>query len=145
MMKKVLTILAAAALLLCACNKPDGGGSGGGGGEDTPLSVEGSWELTNVTTKASVGGVSVSVYVSFTSGKFTLYQKIGDGRYTQFTGTYTLKDKALSGQYDGGKNWGPYTATMSGTNLTLTTAGGKETDTYKKIGSIPSTVTDNLY
>ena len=144
MMKKVLTILAAAALLLCACNKPEGGGSGGGG-EDTPVSVEGSWELTGVTTKASVGGVNVSVYITFASGQFTLYQQIGEGRYTKFTGTYTLNDKSLSGQYDGGKNWGPYTAALNGTNLTLTTAGGKETDTYKKIGSIPSTVTDNLY
>ena len=141
-MKKVLTILAAAALLLCACNKP---GGGGGGGEETPLSVEGSWELSGVTTKVPVGGVEVSVYVTFSSGSLTLYQKIGEGRYTQFTGTYTLLDKTLTGQYSDGKNWGPYTAAMNGSNLTLTSAGGKEVDTYRKVSAIPESVTQNVY
>lgn len=146
MMKKFLLALAAGMLLVCACGKtnPEGGG-GEGGGEETKVNVEGSWELTGVATKVSVGSVDVSVYVTFSSGSFTLYQKIGDGRYTQFTGTYTLSDKTLSGKYQDGKGWGPYTAAMSGGNLQLTTAGGKETDTYKKISSIPSTVTENTY
>ena len=145
MMKKFWYIAASLLMLLAACNKEPVDDGGGGGGDDTKVSVEGSWELSSVTTKASVGGVTVSVYVTFSGGSFTLYQKIGEGRYTQFTGSYTLNDKTLTGNYAGGKSWGPYTAAMSGGNLTLTSAGGKEVDTYKKIGSIPSSVTDNLY
>ena len=142
MMKKLLLCLVAGMLLLGACNKPEGGGEGGG--EETKLSVEGSWELSGVTTKATVGSVNVSVYVTFASGQFTLYQKIGEGRYTQFTGTYTLSGNALTGKYADDKAWGPYTAALSGGNLTLTSAGGKEVDTYRKVSAIPESVLNNL-
>lgn len=148
MMKQLVLFLAAGMLLLGGCNKqpePGGGGDSGGGGGEVAVSVEGSWELTSVATKASVGSVNVSVYITFGSGQFTLYQKIGEGRYTQFTGTYTLVKNTLSGKYSTDKAWGPYTVSGSGTSLTLTTAGGKEADTYKKIGSIPSSVLENLY
>lgn len=140
MMKKFLLALAAGLVLVWGCGKtnPEGG-------EEDKLSVEGAWELSGVATKVSVGSVDVSVYMEFASGKFTLYQKIGEGRYSKFDGTYTLSDKSLSGKYSDGTSWGPYTAAMSGSNLTLTSAGGREVDTYKKISSIPSTVTENTY
>lgn len=142
MMKKLFA-MATVLLALVACsgkkNNPD---------DPKPAKVDitGVWELTTVTTKATVGSVNVSVYIDFVSGgTFNLYQKIGDGRYTQFTGKYTFADGKLSGSYDGGATWGPYTAEVNGSTLTLTTAGGKEVDTYKKISSIPTSVTDNLY
>ena len=142
MMKKFLA-MAAAVLALAAC----------GGSKDNPeptpstSGVVGSWELSAVTTKVAVGDVQVSVYVEFTAKKaFTLYQKIGEGRYTKFTGTYSLSaDNKLSGSYSGGKAWGPYDASVSDGTLTLTTSGGKEADTYKKISAIPSSVTGNVY
>ena len=141
MMKKLL-MMAACALALVACKKE-------GGDEPTPASegVVGIWELTSVATKAAVGDVQVSVYVDFTNGgNFTLYQKIGLGRYTQFTGTYTLtSDNKLAGSYADGSSWGHYDAVVSGDALTLTSAGGKEVDTYKKISAIPENVTENLY
>lgn len=142
MMKKFL-LMAACALALVACKKDDGG-------DPTPTpatGVVGIWELSSVTTKAVVGDVQVSVYVDFTNGgNFTLYQKIGEGRYTKFTGTYTLtSDGKLSGSYSGGSSWGPYDAAVSGETLTLTSAGGKEVDTYKKISAIPENVLQNLY
>ena len=95
----------------------------------------------------SVGNVQVSVYIEFASGgSFTLYQKIGEGRYTMFTGSYSLSaDNKLSGSYNGGSAWGPYDVALSGGTLTLTSAGGKEVDTYKKISAIPESVTGNLY
>lgn len=140
MMKKLL-LMAACVLALVACKKESG--------DPTPSSegVVGIWELASVTTKASVGDVQVSVYVDFTNGgNFTLYQKIGEGRYTKFTGTYTLtSDSKLAGSYGSGSTWGPYDAAVSGETLTLASAGGKEVDTYKKISAIPENVLQNLY
>lgn len=157
MMKKIFA-LAAVLLTIAACGgkdnpdtpspTPGGGGSGGGGGSTTTkVDVTGSWELSGVETKVSVGSVNVSVYITFDSGgSFTLYQKIGEGRYSVFTGTYTLSsDNKLSGKYSNNATWGPYSAALSGGKLTLTSAGGKEVDTYTKISSIPTSVTQNIY
>ena len=153
MMKKLFA-LAAVLLTIAACGGKDNPdtpsptpGGGGGGSSTTKLDVTGSWELSNVETKVSVGSVNVSVYISFTSdGSFTLYQKIGEGRYTRFTGTYTVSaDNKLSGKYSNNAAWGPYTAAMASGKLTLTSAGGKEVDTYTKISSIPTSVTQNIY
>ena len=154
MMKKLFA-LAAVLLTIAACGgkdnpdipSPTPGGGGGGGSTTTKVDVTGSWELSNVETKVSVGSVNVSVYISFTSdGSFTLYQKIGEGRYTRFTGTYTVSaDNKLSGKYSNNAAWGPYTAAMASGKLTLTSAGGKEVDTYTKISAIPSSVTQNIY
>ncbi len=142
MMKKILT-WAALLLALAACGEKEK--------IDEPVStqidVTGYWELTSVATKASVGSVNVSVFLEFASnGNFTLYQKIGEGRYTRFTGSYTLSsDNQLSGSYAGGSAWGPYNAALSGGSLVLTSPGGKEVDSYKKVSAIPETVTGNLY
>lgn len=110
--------------------------------------IIGIWELSSVATKASVGSVTVNVYLEFETGvSFTLYQKIGDGRYTKFTGSYSLDKNtcSLSGSYADGAAWGPYAVEQEGTMLKLTSPGGKEVDTYKKIDILPSSVTDNLY
>jgi hypothetical protein len=138
-MKKFLLILALAAASV-ACQKPDDP-------VKQATDVSGVWELTNVSTKASVGSVQVSVYLDLVAGgSFTLYQKIGDGRYTVFKGGWKLsEDDRLSGTYEDGKAWGPYEATVSGSSMTLVSAGGKEVDTYKKIASIPDSVTSNTY
>lgn len=138
-MKKFLMMMAMLAVL-AGCHKPDP--------VKPKTDVSGIWELTNVSTKAaSIGSVSVSVYLNLdAAGTFSLYQKIGEGRYTAFTGSWLLADDdTLSGTYDGGKAWGPYAASVSGNTLTLVSAGGKEVDTYTKVSSIPSAVTDNLY
>ena len=113
--------------------------------------IQGCWELTSVTTKsASVGNVTVDVYIEFLApDAMTLYQKIGEGRYTKFTGTYTLAEKQLSGTYTSGnkKTWGPYDATLDDEAgiLTLALPEKTEKDVYKKIESIPSAVTSNVY
>ena len=142
MMKKVL-ILATLALALFACKKENGD-------EPTPTptaGITGIWELNSVATKVAVGSVQVSVYVEFSADQsFTLYQKIGEGRYTRFNGTYALaSDGKLSGSYSGGESWGPYDAAVNGDTLTLTSAGGKEVDSYKRISAVPESVTGNLY
>lgn len=134
--KCVLAAVCLLAVLSCGKVKPED--------ENKGLSVDGIWELSSVQTKsAQVGGTTVDVYLEFTAGSFTLYQKIGVGRYTQFTGTYKVgEDNSLSGSYSGGDSWGPYEASVEGTTLTL--SKGSETDTYQKVDAIPEGVLQNL-
>ena len=148
MMKKVFA-MAALLLALAACggNKDNPIDGPDEGDKTAKVSVTGIWELESVSTKASVGSVNVEVYIDFTSsGAFTLYQKIGEGRYSLFGGSYTVADDGkLEGKYNSGTTWGPYTASNNGSKLVLTSASGNETDTYKKISAIPETVLGNLY
>ena len=146
MMKKLFT-LAAMLLALAACGGKENPEEGNKTNPSTKAEITGIWELSSVTTKVSVGSVDVSVYLEFSAdSNFTLYQKIGEGRYTTFTGTYTLSsDNKLSGTYSNNSAWGPYDVALSEGTLALTSAGGKETDTYKKISSIPTSVTGNVY
>ena len=141
MMKKCLLALACLALF-CSCKEDN---------PDIPqaaASIVGAWELSTVATKASVGSETVSVYLSFAeAGTFEIYQKIGAGRYTHFTGRYTLdtESKKLSGSYEDGKAWGPYDVSLDGSSLKLSKTEGKEVDTYRKVDSIPASVTENIY
>ena len=144
MMKKWLLELTALLMgLAVSCNKENQPS----GGEAVRTNLPGVWELTDVSTKVSVGSVAVNVYIDFKQdGTFVLYQKIGEGRYSRFDGSYTVgEDKSLSGSYTGGKAWGPYGAEITDGKLILMSANGTETDTYKKIDSLPPTVTSQLY
>ena len=128
----------AAAMMLLSC--------GNSKEEKVSLSVDGCWELISVTTKsATVGTETVSVYIEFLAGSFTLYQKIGEGRYTVFSGSYTIdqKEQTLSGTYADGTAWGPYSVACSDANMSL--SKDSETDSYKKIDAIPAAVTSNTY
>lgn len=141
MMKKILFVLASLAVLAgCHRGEPDD--------LNPAVDVTGSWELSAVTTRATVGGEQVSVYLVFSAtGSFDLYQKIGAGRYTHFSGSYTLNkdEKLLSGTYADGTKWGPYEAALEGTTLSLNLPGGKEVDSYRKIDAVPESVTGNVY
>lgn len=141
-MMKRLFALWAAALVLAAC----------GGKEDafapSAEALAGIWELNSIETKAvSVGDVSVSVYLEFSAqNTFLLFQKIGEGRYAQHSGNFTLStDGKLSGKYSNNAVWGPYSVEIQGNTLSLTSAGDKEVDHYIRISAIPPSVTENLY
>lgn len=139
MMKKVL--FAAVLLAVLAGCKPKTP-------EAPKIDVTGAWELSSVSTKVSVGGEQVSVYLEFSSeGAFTLYQKIGNGRYARFNGNYAIDQEAeeLSGSYSNGKAWGPYSCSCSGSSLTLSIVDGSEIDVYTKIDAVPSSVAGNVY
>ena len=117
--------------------------------KDTPLVLEGQWQITQLTTKAvTIGDQQVDVYIAFSGdGSFDLYQMLGTGRYRKFTGSWTLTDNhLLSGSYSGGKEWAStYEVTMDDaqTQMTLTsTATPQEVSTYRK-QPIPQDVIDN--
>jgi|GEM_PF-645008 len=162
-MKRIAYILAVAfaafALQSCGKENNNGGNSGGGnagGGSSTTTNITGEWHLTGLETKSiNYSGVTVDVYVSFEkSGAFTLYQLVGEGRYTVHTGNYTLSKGVLSGTYTVGtttKAWGStYQVSVSGSTMTLSALSAEdgttvvEVTTYKK-ESIPSSVKNNTY
>lgn len=141
MMKKLFYIAAVAVLSAVSCRQetmPD---------EQTGPQINGVWELTDISTKSpQIGGINVSVYLEFREDKsLSVYQKIGQGRYSLFTGSYDLyPDGTLSGKYSTGKAWGPYSATIGEKTLTLKPSEGVETDVYTKVDAVPDAVRQNM-
>lgn len=116
--------------------------------EQPKSNIEGFWELTDISTKApKIGDISVSIYLNFREDKsFSLYQQIGQGRYSVFEGNYDLyPDGTLAGKYSSGKVWGPYSITLGDTTLTMKLSEGTETDVYTRVDGIPENIKNNVY
>ena len=67
-------------------------------------------------------GYDVDVYVAFdAAGTFDEYQRLGEGRYRHYEGTWSVEKNVLSGVYADGTEWGStYTISFSGDTMTLT-------------------------
>lgn len=100
-----------ALLMLAGCGEKNG--------EDDKKSTAellcGEWHSTTLT-------VSGDVYLDFNEDKtFEMYQKIGDGAYRLYRGTWNVENDILSGKYNDGENWAAsYDVAIEGKNLTLT-------------------------
>ncbi|MCF0174207.1 MAG: lipocalin family protein [Bacteroidales bacterium] len=133
-MKNIVKIIAIVALCILTSCKKNGGGSD---------SICADWQLQSLETKSiTVGSETVDVYLSFQNGgTFSIYQKVGEGRYRHYKGTWTLTGGTLEGQYADKTSWATsYSATVSGDVLTLVSKSDKvETAVYKKT-TIPSSV-----
>ena len=142
MIKKLaMTVaVAVAAALAVAC----------GSKVDKAASVEGEWELVDVefaTKSAVVGSETVSVYINFDAeGTFAMYQKLGEGRFRNFSGTWSCSNGILNGTYSDGKNWGcPYKVSRDGDALVMVSSpDGKDTYTYRKC-TIPDEIKKNSW
>ena len=93
---------------------------GCGNEEDTPkvdpaVKIIGEWHC-------APEGYDVDVYVAFgDEGDFDEYQRLGEGRYRHYNGTYIVDNGVLSGLYADGTEWGStYTISFSGDTMTLT-------------------------
>ncbi len=89
------------------------------------------WHLLSVSGMSSVP----QVYVEFAKDlSFELYQKIGEGRYRKYEGTYTVAGDVVSGTYADGVKWGSgYKASFDGEKLVLTAQNvSAEVCTYEK-------------
>ena len=88
---------------------------------------------------------SIDVYVSFGDGTFDLYQKVGEGRYFLYDGTYTLTGNVLSGLYSDGTSWGSdYDISLETDSLVLTANNGSgEVSVYTR-EDIPAEVLGNI-
>ena len=105
-MKKTLYIIAAILLLMVTgCEKM-------GKLEEKIISE---WHSTSL----SVDG---DVYLSFADDRtYELYQKIGDGAYRLYRGTWNIEDGVLTGKYNDGEDWAAsYDASIEKDILTLT-------------------------
>ena len=127
-MKKIFVLLAfAAALLFTSCGETQ---------KEEPLNIIGTWNLKTVQTKAaSMGGTSVDVYIVFNEdNSFALYQKIGAaGRYSSFSGTWSLLETKLTGTYSDGKRWGSdYEVSQNPERTTLVLTSAGEEYSYSK-------------
>lgn len=112
-MKTRLFLLAAAllsAFIFASCQKEN----------DTPnidnaSRVVGEWHC-------APEAYDVDVYVAFyDDGKFDVYQRLGEGRYRHYNGTWSVTKNILSGVYADGTEWGStYTLSFDGDTMTLT-------------------------
>lgn len=106
-----------------------------GGDDKGPVvsdAIVSEWHLVSVSGLNSIP----QVYVNFAQDlSFELYQKVGEGRYRKYEGTYTVTGSIVSGKYSDGENWGSdYEASFDeADNLVLTAQNGsEEVCTYKK-------------
>ena len=116
-MKKLLYILAAV-LMIAGCKKD--------GGKSLDQTILGEWH----STSTSVNG---DIYLSFSEDKtYELYQKIGEGAYRLYRGTWNIEEGILTGKYNDGEPWAAsYDASVQDKTLTLTSKNdAAEVSTY---------------
>ena len=121
---KNILVAAVAAFALISCEKQ---------GDAALSTVVGEWYYE--TTESEV---PVQIYISFAKDKtFELFQKVGEGAFRRYTGTYSLDGDVLSGAYSDKTLWKEsYVVSRNGDILTLT---GAETVSYVK-KTIPATI-----
>ena len=118
---------AAAILALASCVKSE---------EALVMKLSGDWYYETVESD-----VPVQVYVSFAKDMtFQLFQKVGDGAFRRYIGTYTFDGTLLDGVYSDKTEWKEAkTVTIDGDVLTAVGVKTGETITYvRKL--VPATV-----
>lgn len=125
-MKTIYRIILALSVLLAsvACGEKNEGPA-------VSEKIVAEWHLISVSGMTS----APQVYVDFSQDlSFVLYQKIGEGRFRKYDGTYTVTGSVVSGKYSDGEKWGSdYEASFEGEKLILTAQNGSsEVCTYEK-------------
>lgn len=109
--------------------------------KENTADITGEWKLDTWFGQNAEQNVKVDIYLIFeANGGFELFQKIGDGHYKRFAGTYKFKKGIVSGTYEKGKPWSSsYTAVVNGNLLTMTMDSTGEICTYSKT-AVPDSV-----
>lgn len=101
-----------------------------------PTLIEGEWHYSDD---------HCDIYVAFSSAStFELFQRLGEGRYYHYDGTWSLSKGVISGTYSDGTAWGSsYEVDFDGDNTMMLTAtnGSSESNTYTRT-QIPDEVLD---
>jgi hypothetical protein len=145
-MKKILYI-AALLLSVLSCKEPVDPQPGPEPGPNPPVAEKTLAEKIAGEWHCVVSDMDADIYLSFASdNKFELYQKVGEGAYRLYRGTWSLDEKTavLTGKYNDGEAWGSgYGVVLSedGNTLTLDPSADGEDQTYRK-ESIPADVKD---
>lgn len=119
-MKRILLIISAV-LLLASCGKD-------GKKKTTADYLYGEWHSTSIS-------VTGDVYISFTDDmKFEMFQKIGEGAYRLYRGSWNVEGDLLTGRYNDGEDWAAaYTVTVDDRSLTMiSTNDAAEKSTYTR-------------
>lgn len=132
MKSKILFTAMLAVLAFVGCGKE----------KDTPkvdnaANVVGEWHC-------APEGMDVDVYVAFdAAGTFDEYQRIGEGRYRHYAGTWSVNKSELSGVYADGTEWGSsYALSFDGDTMTLTAKNDSEEAILYTKTVIPAEVKD---
>ena len=119
----------------------NGNDNGNEGGQTPELTFEqkllGEWYCPSL----AVGG---EAYLNLMEDKtFELYQKIGEGAFRLFRGTWNLEDTILSGKYNDGEDWAAsYEVSLGDGTITITSQNdAAEESTFTKT-QIPEDVKD---
>ena len=132
-MKRLLFILTALMLITATGCKKDEKPI------DCKATLPGEWHCTPE-------GLDADIYADFEeNGSFDLYQKLGEGRYRHYTGTWECKGNTLSGKYSDGSDWGSsYTVVFTDNdNMTFTALNGSEEVMVYTRESVPSEVKED--
>lgn len=129
-MKKILFFISALIIMVSCGDK---------GGKQPELTLEDKlctdWHSTSLSLEADI-------YISFADNNtFELYQKIVEGAYRLYRGTWNLEEDILTGKYNDGEDWAAaYQINIDGETLTMTSKNdAAEVSVYKKT-VIPSSV-----
>ena len=129
-MKKILYIISAL-MLMVSCGEK--------GGKQPELTLEQKlcteWHSTTLSLDADI-------YLSFEENNtFELYQKIVEGAYRLYRGTWNLEEDILTGKYNDGEDWGSaYQVTLNGDSMTLTSKDESALETVYKRTAIPESI-----
>ncbi len=137
MKKYIYFVMAFAISLLSACN-PD---------PSEPDSPEPSFDLTELQKEWKLDTwqgdkAEFDLYLHFRGDNtFTIYQQIETVRFLTYSGTYSVEDSEIRGQYSDGQSWGDkYTLTFENGRMLMTSQ--QETSLYKEC-KIPASVKEN--
>lgn len=118
-MKRMAIFIAMAMTLLaiasCSKDKPEKGGTD---------NLVGDWQLVDMdlgTKSAVIGDQTVTVYLRLKAdGTFALWQQLGQGRYQEFSGSWSCRKGILRGNYSDGNAWASeYGISIEGDFLTM--------------------------
>lgn len=153
-LKYALYLLCFIAATACSSGSENGEGSKDPNGPGTPdqpdkptLSIAGSWELTDWSLDSNklIEAGDIQVYLECTADNtFTLYQLTASGaEFKKLSGTYSIKDRLLSGTYRDGSKWAnDYTIKELDQKTMKWEYGSGVTMTYTA-GDIPREIVEN--
>ena len=126
---KYILIALAAVFFAASCEKAP----------QTSTAIVAEWHLIEMT--GAQPSDLPSVYIDFKADlTFEIYQKVGEGRYRRYDGTYVVTENVVTGKYSDGEDWGSgYTAAFEEEILVLTADNGSgEVCRYEKASLDPA-------
>lgn len=126
---KRIAYMIIAALALISCGKD---------AETLDQKLCNEWHSTSLAIEADI-------YLDFNSDKtFEIFQKVGQGAYRLYRGTWKLDGDILSGKYNDGETWAAdYTIDINGNVLKMTSKNSAAEESAFASATIPAQVKEN--